>query len=381
MVACGGEDGANSAADGAKDGGGATDAGPAGDPTNGRKDLTWAPDKLGPYNVGFRTYKHTYNANQGDIPERELTVNLWYPTDAKEGEEPTYFGTWSASFYYAFANEKVVLDAKAAAPAVGDKYPVLAVSHGASGFGGSTAFLHHYFASHGWVVVAPDHLTDTLSDVGKKSARWLRLARPLDVSAAVDSLTTLPADTLAGTPDTTAIAFAGHSRGGVTTWAASGAVFDRAAIEAECKAQSDTTCTEALLDGYAKGARDKRVVCGIPMAGAGGFSPWFGEAGHSKAAVPQLQLSGDVDKDDPQKVFDASAPVPVTWVDIKDGCHQAFALGVCKDLKKTEGFPIIDAYALAFARYHVLTDRTEATTKILDGSATVSTRVTFKRRK
>ena len=43
-------------------------------------------------------------------------------------------------------------------------YPVLVFSHG-SLYGGSSAFLARHFASHGWVVAAPDH-TGHLLDYG-----------------------------------------------------------------------------------------------------------------------------------------------------------------------------------------------------------------------
>ena len=382
-LACGGEDAetpAENTTENTTDGG--NNASDAGGVDGASEDSKVSPPstKLGPHNIGFRTIEHTYTASHGDIPERKLTINIWYPTDDKKGEEPTYFGTWPVSIFKAFEGETVIKDANLAAPD-GTTYPLLVTSHGANGFGASTATIHHFFASYGWVVAAPDHVTDTLSDVGQGSPAWLRLARPLDISASIDALEKLPAtDPLAGKVDTKKVAMTGHSRGGVTTWAASGAKFDRSRIDAKCKSGGLKKCTKAMLDGYEKGAHDKRIVCGIPMAGAGGFDPWFGDTGHAQAKVPQLQMSGSIDKDDPQQVFDKAGKVPLTWIDIKGGCHQAFAMGKCDKLPDKVGFPIIDTYALAFARHHVLDDSSASVMGLLDGSLSISKLVTLKRK-
>ena len=65
------------------------------------------------------------------------------------------------------------------------------------------------------------------------------------------------------------------------------------------------------------------------------------------------------------------------WIDIEDGCHQTFATGICADLEAEEGYAIVNAYALAFGRAHVLGDDSAEVVGVLDGSVTVSERVTM----
>lgn len=354
------------------------DTGPA------RKDFAWDPAKPGPYRVGYHTFELTYDAQKGGVPPRTLTVHTWYPTNTTDGPMPTYFNTWPADFYYSWDGEKVIADAAPAAP-VHAKYPTLVVSHGHLGFGPSTAGLHHWFASHGWYVAAPDHVTDTISDVGNAQPAWMRTARGYDISATLDAL---GADPKAGTAAKNAaldkVVLAGHSRGGATTWAMCGAAYSAESVSAMCKSGALKGCDDAIIAGYAAGIRDPRIIAGIPMAGAGG-EDWFGKDGHSKTAVPQLAMTGGADGNQPkelERIWTAAPDVALTWVHVDGACHQAFAMGTCKktEIGKVEAFAINGAYGLAFARWQLLGDRSAKTAGILHGSVVVSPRVTLKKR-
>ncbi len=68
-----------------------------------------------------------------------------------------------------------------------------------------------------------------------------------------------------------------------------------------------------------------------------------------------------------------------TWIDLAGGCHQTFALGVCDTLDPALGYEVVNAYALAFGRAHVLGDQSDAVSAALDGSAPVADVVTFQR--
>jgi hypothetical protein len=72
--------------------------------------------------------------------------------------------------------------------------------------------------------------------------------------------------------------------------------------------------------------------------------------------------------------------VDYTWIDLEGGCHQAFAMGGCGGLPTDEGFTIVNTWAMAFARAHVLEARDARVDGILDGSESVSPRVAFARR-
>ncbi len=123
------------------------------------------------------------------------------------------------------------------APDSGGPYPVILFSHGL----GSTRTAHGYlarsWASHGYVVVVPQHLGSDAGILGGKGllpfrrlrqamgdpANWA--ARPLDVSFIIASLSTLEAawPQLAGKLDHHRIGVGGHSFGGYTASLLAGA--------------------------------------------------------------------------------------------------------------------------------------------------------------
>ena len=94
--------------------------------------LDWALDEPGPYAVGYTSWEITYQG-LGDGVERSLPLHLWYPTEDRVGTPATY--------EFIFEDEGSWLDATPAEAAHEIGYPVLAISHGNQGFGGSTAFL------------------------------------------------------------------------------------------------------------------------------------------------------------------------------------------------------------------------------------------------
>jgi hypothetical protein len=97
--------------------------------------------------------------------------------------------------------------------------------------------------------------------------------------------------------------------------------------------------------------------------------------------IPLLQMTGTADKVDAAEVWDLTASVQLSWIELEGACHESFALGTaCATLPTDEGYGIVDTYAMAFARYHVLGDRSAKVSGIVDGSQSVSQRVTFRRK-
>jgi len=339
--------------------------------------LTWAVDEAGPYTVGYRTWETSY-VPPGSVEERSIVVHLWYPSLAEAGITATY--------EFMFPDEGSLVDATPEPAAHPAGYPVLAYSHGNQGFGGSSAFLMRHFASHGWVAVAPDHTGNTLSTHQDPRPLSLWLDRASDVSFALDELAAGNEDdahqaSLPGSVDTSRVAMTGHSFGGYTVWSAVGAAFDRARIEGRCNEGDypEEQCTDTLLDAFEARTADPRLVGGIPMAGSG-REEWFGEDGMNAVSLPMLQMSGSLDAGAVDGTWELADQVQMTWVDIEGGCHQLFGLGACSEGPSDEGFAIVNAYALAFARSLVLDDSSETTTGILDGSVGISDRVTLQRR-
>jgi predicted dienelactone hydrolase len=191
------------------------------------------PSAMGPYPVGVRTIAlQDPNRPTEDGAPRPVTVELWYPAtdDARDAEPEVYaiddvlrpevLADIGASIEVALPTEAV----RDATPrADGAPYPLVLFSHGSSGVRMQSTFLTVALASHGYVVAAPDHHGNTLSDAilaGGQTDEMLLQAfadRPLDLRVVLDHVKALPVgDPLVGIVDASRIGVAGHSFGALT---------------------------------------------------------------------------------------------------------------------------------------------------------------------
>jgi predicted dienelactone hydrolase len=333
--------------------------------------LDYPVDKVGPFRVGYRSWKTTYTPPIGDA--RTIRINVWYPTNVTSGSNPVYG---------IVRDTDVFSDATLAPPVETAGYPVHVYSHGRSGFGGTSSDLMHYFASHGWVAVAPDHTGDLFPNDTPELPASIYYLRSLDVSAVLDVLESLPADDpLAGKCRTKSVFMSGHSFGALTTWASSGAKFDMASLRNMCSDGSSFSapCTNEEIELFAKGLSDSRIVSGLPMAGGVGSGPgFFGTTGYDAVKKPMMLMSGTDDPIGADEIFARATSLDFTWLDIAGACHQTFALGACDNLVNDEGYRIVNTYALAFARRAVLGDRSPRITGILSGAEVVSSKVAYR---
>ena len=322
--------------------------------------LSWPLDAPGPFTVGYQQWPITYAPTPGD--SRDIVVNVWYPTDAEDGDDLLYAG---------FAPAMGTLGNAALAPSAHDEgYPVVAYSHGDQGYGGTSFDLMIWFASHGWIAVAPDHTDNLLIANVDPSPPAHHAHRVHDVVQSVDALSTLDGFDAA---DTSQWLMTGHSRGATTVWSLLGATYDPSTQDDWCAG-----CTSdelALFDALG----DDRIVGAIPMAGTLRRS-YFGTTGHQSVQVPVLAMTGTDDAVGQQQQFDEMDTVDFTWIDLEGGCHQSFALGACSTLDVGEGYRIIDTYALALGRHLLLGDNDDTTVGILEGSIEVDARVHYARK-
>lgn len=340
-----------------------TDAAPVGDPRG------FDVRQRGPFGTGYRLLMHTYTP-RGSTTPRTIPVHVWYPTRAIRGPHPTY-GRF-------FADPEAITDAPLAPSVHPRGYPVQVYSHGDRGFGGTSHFLMRYFASHGWVSVAPDHVGNTLFDTPDPRPFTLYHLRSQDVRAALDLVEGLPAsDPLSGRCDTRRVVLTGHSFGTHTVWASVGATFDVDAFRAMCTPR--LSCGESDLTVFREGIGDPRIVAAIPMAGSINRT-LFGAMGHGAVRIPMLAMSGSEDPVGADGQFASTAPMPLTWIDVRGGCHQYFALGGCTMIPDALQGVIVGAWSMAFARRHVLDDSDPTVLGVLDGTLALSDRVTLHRR-
>lgn len=330
---------------------------------------TFGVTDAGPFTCGHRELMVTYTPPAGQ-PARTIPVHLWYPSTATDGEHPHYRGIFLDSVAWE--------EGAAAPPAFEGGYPVLLHSHGYMGFAGNSARLMCHFASHGWVAVAPEHIGNTLVDTPKPLPLAQFYERPLDMRAALDLVTHLPAaDPPAGLVDLGHLGVSGHSFGTYTAWAQGGAAFDAAAIQAKCDGGDPGACDAAGLAVFSTDLSEPRAKAIIPMAG--GHHDFFGPSGLDAARVPVLLMTGSLDHVGGDTLFNEVTKVDLTWADVENGCHQLYGLGNtlqggpdCLALPDEEGFAIVNPFILAFARYHVLGERGAEVKGLVEGTAGLS---------
>lgn len=347
----------------------------------------WPVTERGPYNVGHRINYVTYTPrDETDEEARTMRVSVWYPTHDETG---------TAARYYAGMRRDGVL----ASPGVAgdDPMPVLVFSHGNSSFAEQSYFMTEFFATHGWLVVAPDHVGNTFRDTGGGLDLHTAVYRPQDISAVLDWLGALPADDPLHGRASADIALSGHSFGGFTTLATAGAGFavDELLEACERGEVGNRYCTVFGVDHhevFRAGLLDTRIRVAIPQT-PGGFLV-FGER-LADIAIPTLLWTAARDRTLPNDeegdpIWEAMAGEHHMRIDLTDGGHFTFS-NMCELLSFVpqvrddgcgedfidpfEGFDLINAYSLAFARYHLFGDETDRA--LLDGTVRLTDAMTI----
>lgn len=319
----------------------------------------------GRFHIGHRLQQIVYRP-VGATADRTISYDVWYPTNDTTGTDVVYFEI--------FHDGGAFEGATPAPPVDGVGYPVHVHSHGARGFGATSWNVMYHFASHGWVAVAPTHTDNTLSDVASPPPVH-RAHRAQDVSRTLDAAAKLHEQGLLPAPARTdRVLLSGHSFGTFAAWANAGATLDPVVVRRECAAGTPP-CTAGEIASFA-GLADPRVVAAVPMAG--GATDWI--SSYQSVKVPMFLMTGTEDDVGAPALWDRTAGVALTWIQITGGCHQLFAFGGCASVPDQEGFSIVGTYALAFARRHLEGDASARVVGILDGTVAVSPRVKLQRR-
>lgn len=160
------------------------------------------------------------------------------------------------------------------APAIGQSgapHPTIVLSHGLSGSIGAFDTLSVYLASHGYICLMIEH-DDTRA--------FSRVARPLDVTFAIDELLASPTNPLlAGRVDAGRIAHGGHSFGAFTTLAVLGAKYHV------------TDDVASAIVSYP----DSRVKCGVALSPQGATTLGLFSGSWDLITRPSLTMHGTLD--------------------------------------------------------------------------------------
>jgi predicted dienelactone hydrolase len=283
----------------------ATTEPPATEPPATDASIEFTPIEAGPYQVGVTTITVNDAARN-----RPLTVDVWFPlADATEGAAHQY--TPIPGVYYESPD---AISAQAASMSPDGPFPLVVYSHGSGGLRYIHSSYTEAIASHGYVVVAPDHTGNTAVDrLANAETEFdvTALNRPNDVKAVIDAMLDPALPETAGfvaSVDPERIAVTGHSFGGFTTY--------------------------AMVSGYTNGlgtfAPDPRVDAIIPLAPAtGDGNRLLTDADLAKVTVPALVMVGTNDQTTPvdpnvTRPWELTASSPHIRVDFIDGQHQTF---------------------------------------------------------
>lgn len=329
------------------------------------------PDAWGPYGVGVDTLTFT------DPRGKTMTVEVWFPADIGNDPDPD-----------PYKEIPITLQGHRSVPADrrGAPYPVIGFTHGLGGIRFQSASLCEHLASHGFVVVSPDHAGHTLFDflVGFDSAETgqVILERPADVSLSIDHVLQLSEDEaphLAGLADASRLAVVGHSFGAINALMLAGASDDLPGLAAWCQEHRGNACNYVDRIDFDEAGdtdfADPRVVATVAMAPGAWYA--FGPDGEGLAGLaPTLVLGGTKDQTlswDQEIAPTYAALTPTRYLgELADGGHNApfsdlcrllATLGDCRGaeagyLTQDEGHAIVHPLVTAFVRRYVLQDDT-----------------------
>lgn len=269
-----------------------------------------ALESVGPgeYDVGVSTITITDHER-----ERPLTVDVWFPLAKGTTGEPHQYTFVTGDSY----ESPSAISAEPASIAPDGPFPLIVYSHGSGGQRYIASNYTETIASHGYVVVAPDHTGNTAVErvLGTPDdSALIAINRSQDVEVVIDAMLDPESTETAGfvaSTDPERIAVTGHSFGGFTTY--------------------------AVASGYSNElgevAADSRVDAIIPIAPAvGGDDPdnqLLSDERLASITTPALVIAGTNDQTTPidpnvRRAWDLTNSEPHYRLELVDAQHQSF---------------------------------------------------------
>ncbi len=297
-----------------------------------------------------------------DDPDRPLDVSIWYPALNPDNlPEETVYQPGTLLQLEGHAITDAPLDTSSA------PYPLVIFSHGSSGFRFQSRYLVEHLASYGFIVMATNHPTNTVTDLLGDPDFSDNLApnfiqRPEDILRLIALADNLTADgTFAGMIDVNHTAVMGHSFGGYTALAVSGIPINLNNLANWCNTtvvdnpdelysvcfllDFEESMTQAaglteLPDGAFPVYTDPRIRATVA------FAPWnapiLDPDALASQTTPIMIFGGTADTTTPPErdafvIYDALSNAPKTLVTLENANHYVY-VDECWETAITFGF-------------------------------------------
>ena len=273
------------------------------------------PDAPGSYLPGTATSSMTLSTGE------DSTIQYWYPATDEVGGAYLYDGT------YPSPSTK-----EQATPDCTQPRPVIMFSHGNGGIRFQSYFLTEFLATHGFVVVAPDHTGNTTFDLDDARRGEMAFRRPEDIQRGFDHAIADPF--LEGCIDPErGYAMMGHSFGGYTSLAIAGATIDVADLADYCATMPSFVCDAVdawyaeFPDTHVAQLGDPRAWASIPLTPAGYAAM---QTGLAEIAIPMMVWGGSSDSmttmaDEVSPIYNALTATPRYLAELQNAGHYTFS--------------------------------------------------------
>lgn len=275
--------------------------------------------------VGFQLLTVT------DEGQPDLTVGLWYPSNAPNAKEP------NTPFDMALAVDAPIQNANGA---------LILISHGFGGWYAGHADTAIALAEAGYIVAAPTHTGNTWSDMSSPVEKWL-LDRPRHISKVIDHL--LLDGAVSTHVDKEKIGLFGFSAGGYTAVGLIGGVPDIEHARKHClEYPAEFVCAEGLIDGMLNSGMDtlpdnawgadQRIKAASIAAPAGAFAYPASSLVNVNADVQlwSAQFDHSVPSETNAALLADRLPASPETHWIENANHFAFLITPCREAFKRE---------------------------------------------